>query len=190
MKSHKSQFLPFLAVAFGFAAPALACSVYLGGPDAPGPEITPEGDKSAIEQAWSQAIALAVDGGATVVFTESQMTAYLQQKLDANPGNTFHNAQVFLRDGRIKVYGMLSSGGVSASAILILRPDVTDAGKIDLVLEQAQVGPLDLPAGLLTAVSNVLTEVFTGSVGSLATGFQVKEILVGDGYIAVSGIIR
>lgn len=190
MKSHRRKYLPLLIAFVGWAVPALACSIYLGGPEAPGPEITPVGDKQAIENAWSDAVSLAVDGTVTVVFSEAQMTAYLQQKLDANPSNKFHTAQVFFRDGRIKVYGMLSAGSVSASAILILRPEVTEQGKIDFVLEQAQVGPLDLPAGLLTAISDVLTEVFTGSVGSLATGFQVKEVLVGEGQIAISGVIR
>jgi uncharacterized protein YpmS len=118
------------------------------------------------------------------------MTAYLQQKLDAKPENNFHTAQVFFRDGRIQIYGILAAGGTSASAILILRPEVTEQGKVNFVMEQAQVGPITLPSGLLSAVSDVLTEVFTGSVGSLATGFQVKEILVGDGQIAISGVVR
>jgi hypothetical protein len=190
MESPVRKMLPFLAVVCGLAASALACSVYLGGPEAPGPEITPAGDEASIDKVWADAMAFSADGTVIVVFNEAQMTAYLQQKLDVRPDNDFHAAQVYLRDGRIKVYGMLSAGSVSASAILILRPDVTPEGKIDLVMEQAQVGPLDLPAGLLTAVSDVLTEVFTGSIGSLATGFQVKEVLVGEGQIAISGVLR
>jgi hypothetical protein len=178
------------AAALGVFFSALACSIYLGGPEPPGPEITPEGDSSSIEKAWSDAASLSSDGSLTVVFSEAQMTAYLQQRLDSNPSNTFHSAQVYLRNGRIQVYGVLSAVNTSASAILILRPEVTEQGNINLLLEQAQVGPLDLPSGLLTAISDVLTEVFTGSVGSLATGFQVKELLVGDGYIAIRGVLR
>jgi hypothetical protein len=190
MKSHRHKFLPFLIVSFGLAVPALACSINLGGPEPPGPEITPVGDMASIEKTWSDAVAFSAEGTVTVVFSESELTAYLQQKLEANPKNTFHKAQVFLRDGRIQVYGMLSTGSVSASVILVLRPEVTPQGKIDFVMEQAQLGPLNLPTGLLTAVSDVLTEVFTGSMGSLATGFQVNEVLVGDGQIAISGVIR
>ncbi|OGO09598.1 MAG: hypothetical protein A3K46_01105 [Chloroflexi bacterium RBG_13_60_9] len=190
MKSHRRTILPLALVLLVMAFPAFACSVYLGGPELPGPAITPEGDKETIEKSWTDAAALSGDGTVTVVFSEAQMTAYLQQRLEANPGNTFHSAQVFLRDGRIKVYGMLSTGGTSASALLVLRPEVTEQGKINFIMEQAQVGPLDLPAGLLSAVSNVLTEAFTGTVGSLATGFQVKEVLVGEGQIAISGVLR
>lgn len=190
MKLHRRTFPPLWFVLIGMVLPALACSVFLGGPEPPGPEITPVGDMDSIEQTWADAVSLSGDGTVVVTFSEAQMTAYLQQKLDANPENTFHTAQVFFRDGRIKVYGMLAGGSVSASAILILRPEVTAEGKIDFILEQAQVGPLTLPSGLLSAVSDVLTEAFTGSVGSLATGFQVKEILVGDGQIAISGVVR
>jgi hypothetical protein len=169
---------------------ALACSIYLGGPEPPGPEITPQGDRASIERAWADAVSLSSDGTVVVVFSETELTAYLQQRLEANPNNTFHSAQVFLRDGRIKIFGTLSAANASASALLVLRPDVTGEGKINFVMEQAQVGPLDLPAGLLSAISDVLTEVLTGSVGSLATGFQAKEVLVGNGQVAIRGVLR
>ncbi len=180
---------PLCAAAFAGLA-ALACSVYLGGPEPPGPQITPAGDSQTIEKAWSDAVSLSADKTVVVVFSEAQLTAFLQQKLAASKDNNFHSAQVFLRDGRIQIYGILSAGDTSASAILRLRPEVTDQGKINFVLEQAQVGPLNLPAGLLSAVSDVLTEAFTGQVGSIATGFLVQEVLVGDGQIAIRGILR
>jgi hypothetical protein len=181
---------PLFLSATGAVLAALACSVYLGGPEPPGPEITPAGDPKTIEQAWTDAVALSTDKTVVVVFSEAELTAFLQQKLEANPDNNFHSAQVFLRDGRIQVYGILVAGDASASAILRLRPDVTDQGKINFVLEQAQVGPINLPHSLLSAVSDVLTEAFTGQTGSLATGFLVQEILVGDGQIAIRGILR
>jgi hypothetical protein len=190
MNTHRRTFPPHWIVLLATALPALGCSVFLGGPEAPGPEITPVGDMDSIEQAWTDAVAFSAEGTVVVTFSEAQMTAFLQQKLDANPDNTFHTAQVFFRDGRIKVYGVLSGGSVTASAILILRPEVTPEGRIDFVMETAQVGPINLPAGLLSAVSDVLTEAFTGSVGSLATGFLVQEILVGEGQIAISGVLR
>jgi hypothetical protein len=154
---------PFCAAACAALA-ALACSVYLGGPEPPGPQITPEGDLQSIEKAWADAVSISKDKTVVVVFSEAQLTAFLQQKLEAGKDNNFHSAQVFLRDGRIQIYGILAAGDTSASAILRLRPEVTDQGKINFVLEQAQVGPLNLPAGLLSAVSDVLTEAFTGQV--------------------------
>jgi hypothetical protein len=190
MKSHPRTFLPLLITFLGISIPAIACSIYLGGPESPGPEITPEGDKASIDKAWSDAASLSGDGTITVIFSEAQITAYLQQKLEASPKNNFHSAQVFFRDGRIKIYGMLSAVNTSASALLILRPEVTGQGKINFIMEQAQVGPINLPSGLLSAVSDVLTEALSGSVGSLASGFQVKEVLVGDGQIAISGVLR
>jgi hypothetical protein len=190
MNASFRKVVPPLCAAAGVVLAALACSVYLGGPEPPGPQITPAGDSQSIEKAWSDAVALSKDKTVVVVFSEAELTAFLQQKLEASKDNSFHSAQVFLRDGRIQIYGILSAGDASASAILRLRPEVTDQGKINFVLEQAQVGPLNLPAGLLSAVSDVLTEAFTGQVGSIATGFLVQEVLVGDGQIAIRGILR
>jgi hypothetical protein len=113
MQTHRRKLLP-LAVGFlGLALPAFACSIYLGGPESPGPAITPEGDKQTIENIWSEAAAISGDGTLTVVFTEAQMTAYLQERLEANPKNTLQSAQVYLRDGRIQVFGMLSTANTS-----------------------------------------------------------------------------
>jgi hypothetical protein len=173
-----------------FFLPAVACTAYLGGPDIPGPAITPVGNPEDIEKAWSDAVSISTDGTVLVVFTEAELTAYIQQKLNTDPDNSFHSAQVFLRDGRIKIYGILDTGLVSASVLIILRPEVTADNKINLILEQAQVGPLNLPGDLLSAVSDMLTEALTGQVGSPASGFQIVEILVGDGQIAIRGTIR
>lgn len=183
------RILPLSGAGLALLLALLACTVYIGGPEPPGPEITPVGNAQSIEKTWSDAVSLSADKTVVVVFSEAQLTAYLQQKLEANPDNSFHSAQVFLRDGRVQIYGILSAGDVSASAILRLRPEVTDQGKINFALEQAQVGPLNLPPGLLSAVSDGLTEVFTGQVGSIATGFLIQEVLVGDGQIAIRGIL-
>ena len=190
MNAISRKVIPPICAAAVAGLAALACSVYIGGPEPPGPQITPAGDFHSIEKAWSDAVALSTDKTIVVVFSEAELTAFLQQKLEASSNNNFHSAQVFLRDGRIQIYGILAAGDASASALLRLRPEVTDQGKIDFVLEQAQVGPLSLPGGLLSAVSDVLTEAFTGQVGSIATGFLVQEVLVGDGQIAIRGILR
>jgi hypothetical protein len=190
MKNMLRKTLPLLVAIGCITAPLLACSLYLGGPGAPYPEITPAGSAQDIEQAWADAVALSGDGAVTVIFKEDQMTAYLREKLAASPNNTLHTAQVFLRDGRIQVYGMIDAGSVSASVLISLRPEVTEQGGVNLVMEQAQFGPLDLPGGILGAVSGLLTGAFTGQVGTLATGFMIKEILVGDGMIAMRGVLR
>lgn len=186
----RRKILPIVLASLCITAPLLACSMYLGGPDAPYPEITPSGGARDIENAWADAVAISSDGSITVIFQEAQLTAYLREKLEASPNNTLHNVQVFLRDGRIRVFGLLSTGPVSASVLIALRPEVTDQGGVNLVVEQAQLGPLDLPGEILGAVSSLLTGAFTGQVGSLATGFMIQEILVGDGLIAMRGVLR
>jgi hypothetical protein len=190
MEKRLRKLLAVLFTAVVMAAPALACSVFLGGPEAPSPQITPTQDVPSIEKSWSDATSSTSKGTVIVIFDEAQLTAYLQEKLNANPDNNFHSVQVFLRDGRIKVYGILGTGYFSASVLISLRPEVTAQGGINLVVEQAKVGPIDLPGGLLSTLSDILTEAFTGQVGSLATGFQVQEILVGDGKIAIRGVLR
>jgi hypothetical protein len=190
MVNKSKKVVLFAALMIGLFIPAIACTVYLGGPEIPGPAITPAGNPEDVDKAWSNAASMSTNGTVVVVFSESELTAYLQQKLNADPNNSLHSVQVFLRDGRIKIYGVLDTGYVSASVLIILRPEVTADYTINLNLEQAQVGPLNLPSGLLSAVSDMLTEALTGEAGTLNSGFQVQEILVGDGQIAIRGTIH
>ena len=85
---------------------------------------------------------------------------------------------------------MLEAADLSASALVVLRPLISDAARLTLEIDTLQVGPLQLPAQSMSALSQALSEVLTGEVASLATGFQVQEVLVAQGQIAIRGVLR
>jgi hypothetical protein len=164
---------------------SLACSANLGGPSAPGPEITPDQNFTGLEDIWASAFRNASHGSVTMVLNEAQLTAYLQTKLAADPNNTLQNAQVFLRDGKIQVYGLITTDAASTSALISLRPVLDDEGSLQLEVVEAKVGPMDLPEQLLSTVSRMISEALTGQIGKYATGVRIEEVLIGDGQLAM-----
>jgi hypothetical protein len=175
----------------GLAALALAsCTLYLGGPQAP-PTATPLASEIPfVEQAWHDAVAQSSGGQVIVIFTQEQLTEFLNLRLSAQPASRLKSVRVILDQGIISVYGLLEAADLSASALVVLRPLISDSAGLTLEIDTLQVGPLQLPAQSMSALSQALSEVLTGEVASLATGFQVQEVLVAQGQIAIRGWLR
>lgn len=189
MKSNKA-FL--LLVAGTLTAAILACSINVGGPDYP-PETIPVSTEAVGEM--HNAIQTAVAAGAqsgqvTLIISEVQLTSYLTYKFESQPNAILHNPQVYLRDNQIQIYGTARSGYFEATARVVMAPAINDEGKLYLELVTADFGPLPAPDGLREAVTAVITEAYTGSLGPAATGFRLRTIIVAEGYMLLIGDIR
>ena len=57
-------------------------------------------------------------------------------------------------------------------------------------LTTAEVGPIPAPGALKDSVSAILTEAFTGTLGSLATGIRVTSLAITNGEMAIVGELR
>jgi hypothetical protein len=73
---------------------------------------------------------------------------------------------------------------------LAITPLVDPDGNITLELTTAEFGPIPAPKALKETISAVLTEAFTGSFGSLATGIRVTTLAINDGQLAIVGELR
>jgi hypothetical protein len=57
--------------------------------------------------------------------------------------------------------------------------------KIEIV--SADFGPIPAPEGLNTAISAMIDEAFTGSLGPVAIGFRLESITIADGIMTLTG---
>lgn len=184
MKSNKA-FL--LLVAGTLAAAILACTINVGGPDYP-PETIPVSTEAVGEMhnAIQTAVAAGAESGqVTIIISEVQLTSYLNYKF-----TLLHDPQVFLRNNQIQIYGTARSGYLEATARVVMAPAIDDNGKLYLELVAADFGPLPVPDGLREAVTAIITEAYTGSLGPAATGFRLRTIIVAEGYMLLIGDIR
>ncbi len=189
MKSNKT-FLLLVAGALGTAI--LACTINVGGPDYP-PETIPVSTEAVGEMrsAIQTAVAAGAESGqVTLIISEVQLTSYLTYKFESQPNAILHHPQVFLRNNQIQIYGTARSGYLEATARVVMAPAINDQGKLYLELVTADFGPLPVPDGLREAVTAVITEAYTGSLGPAATGFRLQTIIVAEGYMLLIGDIR
>jgi hypothetical protein len=172
-------------------AASLACNISVGGPTPPASPIPVSTEAAGeMQDLWKNAINNSQSGDISILITEEQITSYVAFKLAAQEKPPLSDVQIFLRDGKIQVYGTAKAASVSTSARIIISATVTSEGKVEFSVDEADFGPLPVPSGLLDGLSATLNEAFTGQIGSTATGLQIKSILISDGTLGIIGTVR
>lgn len=175
------------AASLGALAALLACRI---GPQPPGDLIEPAGAApSEVRQMWEAA--LDVEGGQVkLVLTEQQLSAYLASRLEQAERPVIDLARIYLRDGEISIYGVSEMGPLDAGALIVVEPVLDAAGSLAFAVTSAELGPFPAPKAMLGALSDLLTEAFTGKLGPLATGIRITSLAIADGQVAIVGSLR
>lgn len=178
---------------------SLACTVFIGGPDYSDRPVIPasaeaaESLKAEIQKAYE---AGASTGLVTITITETQITSVLAQRLqtdqnlqtDSKPFIT--DPQVYLRDGQMQIFGKTQQGMLTANIGIIVSMSVDENGKPKIEIVSADFGPLPAPDSLKEAISSMIDEAYTGSVGPVATGLRIESISIADGTLTIVGRIK
>ena len=138
-----------------------------------------------IEQAFIDG---AESGIVTLQITESQLTAYITQKMQEQTDPPFTEPLILLRDGQMQMYGKVESGMIKANILITMNVGIDETSglpKIEIV--SADFGPIPAPEGLNTAISAMIDEAFTGSLGPVAIGFRLESITIADGIMTLTG---
>ena len=179
---------------------SLACVIFVGGPDYSNlPPIPVSADAAAsIKDEIKRAVEAAADTGViTVNLTEPQITSYLASRLQTEPSlqqsdkkPLITDPQVYLRDGQMQIYGKTQQGLFTANIGIIVNMGVDANGQPEINIASADFGPFPAPEGLKDAITAMVREAYTGSLGPVATGLRVESISIANGVMTVTGRIR
>ena len=179
---------------------SLACTVFVGGPDYSSLPAIPVSAEAAasIQQEIQRAVAAAAETGViTVNLTEPQITSYLAQRLQTDPSlqqpdkkPLITEPQVYLRDGQMQIYGKTQQGMFAANIGIIVNMGVDVNGQPQIDVVSADFGPFPAPDGLKDAITAMVREAYTGSLGPVATGLRIEAISIANGVMTVTGRVR
>jgi len=178
---------------------SLACTIFVGGPDTS--NLTPIPASPADADALREQIRQAFETGATTgtvsfTITEAQITAVLRQRLQSDPNlqaekkPIITDPQVYLRDGQMKIYGKTQQGIFTANIGILVNIGVDELGKPKIEIASADFGPFPVPEGIKDAMTAMISEAYTGSLGPVATGLRIESIAIADGNMTIAGRIR
>jgi hypothetical protein len=179
---------------------SLACTISVGGPDYSNlPPIPVSGEAAeSIKEELRRAIeAGAQTGVITVNLTEPQITSYLATRLHTDPSlqqpdqqPLISEPQVYLRDGQMQIYGKSQRGMLTANIGIIISVGVDANGQPQIDVVSADFGPFPAPEGLKDAITAMVREAYTGSLGPVATGLRIETISIANGVMTVTGRVR
>ena len=178
---------------------SLACTVSVGGPDYS--DRTPISVSAESAESLKEEIKRAFEAGVetgdvTIRITEPQITSVLALRLQSDPNLQedqkpfITDPQVYLRDGQMQIFGKTQQGMFTANIGIIVAMGVDENGKPTITIISADFGPLPAPDGLKEAISAMIDEAYTGSVGPVATGLRIQSIAIADGVMVIYGRIK
>lgn len=171
---------------------SLACQVDLGGPHPPSGAAPPtSSNPETSQEAWASALSAATSQGEfTLSLDEGQLTDLVAGQFRSQANPPLRDPRVFLRNGKIQVYGIVQRSYFRANALAGMSPKVDSDGQLSLEVTSVQIGPIPMPENVKKAISSAISEAFTGSLGSLATGIEIKTLTVADGKLTLVGKLR
>jgi hypothetical protein len=190
MKNKKSSFYLFFAIP---AVVSLACSIFVGGPAYPEQTVpvSPADSQSLREQLEQALIAGAETGIVSLQLTESQLTAFIADRFARQANPPFTDPQILLRNGQMLMYGKIKRGWFTANVLITMNVGVDEAtGQPKIEIASADFGPFPAPEGLNSAMTAIISEAFTGTLGPVAVGFRLEAISISDGLMTLTGRIR
>jgi hypothetical protein len=172
----------------------------VGGPDYSSLPRIPVSSEAA--ESIKDEIRRAVEAGAetgviTINLTEPQITSYLAARMQSDPSlqqedkkPLITDPQVYLRDGQMQIYGKTQQGIFTANIGIIVNVGVDANGQPLIEITSADFGPFPAPEGLTSAISAMIKEAYTGSLGPIATGLRIESISIAGGVMTITGRIR
>jgi hypothetical protein len=184
----------------GLVITSLACAIFVGGPDysnLPPIPVSAEAAESIKEELRRAFEAGAQTGVVTINITEPQITSYLAARLQTDPSlqqsdkkPLMTDPQVYLRDGQMQIYGKTQQGIFTANIAIIVTMGVDANGQPLIEITSADFGPFPAPEGLKDAITAMVREAYTGSLGPVATGLRIETISIANGVMTITGRIR
>ena len=181
-----------VAVVAALALATLACSPSLGigAPTPPGSPVPVSTEAAGqLEGAWGTAVANTNKGLVTVVMTEEQLTSYAALKLTSDANSPIEDPQIYLRNGKLMLYGKVKTNNVTLPAALTLSVVPTAAGAVSVTIDAADVGPMPVPSALRDVLASNLNNLIAQNAGGSNTGFKVTDIVIADGKMTISGTL-
>ena len=128
-------------------------------------------------------------GEVTVTITESELTSYLDQQLEAQPDSAFSNPQVYLRDGKLKLYAVVTTEQLTGNVEIVMNAVIKE-NQLVVEIESANFGPAPAPQSLLDSLTATINDQLFGPVSNLPTGVGIKSIVVADGQMTLTAIVK
>jgi hypothetical protein len=159
-----------------------------GAPERPGAEIIPSdsiGEEARIlmEKSMPKPGSLA-----SVTLSEQQLTSWLAMNMKNNPDLPLSDIQVYLRDEKVQVWGVVTGDSNSTSTLIVGKLKIDSNDNPVMEIESMQIGQQVIPGILLSQAESWLNQALLDEINRQAPGLRLMNIDISSGLITMSGM--
>ena len=181
------QYAQVLDAVIGFAVNN-ADSGEEGAPPRPGDEIS-SSDVTGKEAKASLENELPKPGTlSSATLSEAQLTSWLAMEMKNNPDLPLSDVQVYLRDGKIQLWGKVNGSESSTSALIVGNVSIDSKKNPVIGIESMQIGKQKIPDVLVAQMESWINQLLIEGINQQAPGLQIMSIKVSNGLITISGM--
>jgi hypothetical protein len=184
-----------IVVLFGSALVLLLTACGFWAPSVPGP-VAPcsvVSSKQAADRLLQRIDAATKTRGQsiTITATSQELTSLLNEfvtqakQLDPSSSVPLDNPTVCFKSGKMTLYGKINTMGVNSSGLISVAAAVKD-GRASFRVEQVELGPLSVPAGLGDVVSSLISTALNQNLSQV----QLTRVEIQGDQIVMSGRVR
>lgn len=181
------EYAPLVDALIGFAVDNAGNGME-GAPERPGAEIIISDQSGAEAQAMLESSVPQPGSLASVTITEQQITSMLAREMKGNPDLPLSDIQVYLRNGKVQIWGIVSGSDNTTSALIVGELGI-DGNKLPhLSIESMQIGQQVIPDFMVSQMEAWLNQMLLAEINSQAPGLQLMNLKVTNGLITISGM--
>ncbi|MBL8062445.1 MAG: hypothetical protein JNK32_05460 [Anaerolineales bacterium] len=159
-----------------------------GAPERPGDSIVVS-DQAGLEAKDMVENSIPQPGTLTsITITEQQITSWLALEMKENPDLPLNDIQVYLRNGKVQLWGMVNNSDNATSALVIGEIKIDENKKPYFDIESMQVGQQVIPDLLVSQMEAWINQVMLENIEKQLPGLQLMNVKVTSGMVTVSGM--
>jgi len=159
-----------------------------GAPERPGAAIIPS-DETAMEVKITLENSVPAPGSlSSISLTERELTSWLAMEMKNNPDLPLSDVQVYMRDGKIQIWGVVTGSVDSTSALIVGNLMIDSNRKPNIEVESMQIGTQVIPAALVLQMESWLNQMLLENIEKQAPGLEIMNVNVSSGMVTISGM--
>jgi hypothetical protein len=129
---------------------------------------------------------------ATITITEAELTSMIALSIPkmSQQDVTITSPEIRLRTDQIVLYGQMKQGNFNTDAEIIFTPFVNSNGDLQVQIVSGKLGPLPIPAPLLSTISQLANEALVGAITINDRRLKLQSVSVSPGKLTVTGVLQ
>jgi uncharacterized protein YpmS len=188
MKIHKFYLITFILITV-FVLNSLACRLGADKTQKPAETITVSTQAVAtLEQKLQDSVEQAGQGGTVeIILSEEEITSVIALRFSEQSGMTITDLQVYLREGKVQMFGNVLVGEVSVPVVVFFEPQVNSSGQLHLTLISFEMGPIEVPDKLKETIQEQVDQLMTDMIQQSGGTFFIESVTISDGNLTLRG---